>query len=118
MQNLALSRSYYFRSSERKPPKKVLEDQSRSSQEILIPASDVSLEHTPKNFHGGQIAEHIQEWQKITSDKFVLQMVVRGDTIEFENDIPIKHNAKNSSFSFFFYTTSTYSRFKNKIHNH
>ena len=85
MQNLALSRSYYFRSSERKPSKKVLEDQNG---------------------------------KKITSDKFVLQMVVRGDTIEFENDIPIKHNAKNSSFSFFFYTTSTYSRFKNKIHNH
>ena len=64
----------------------------------MIPASEVSLEHTSKNFHGGQIAEHIQEWQNITSNKFVLQMV-RGDTIEFENDILIKHNAKNPSFS-------------------
>ena len=117
MQNLALSRSYYFRSSEGKPAKKVLGDHSRNSQEILIPASEVSLEHTPKNFHGGQIAEHIQEWQQITFDKFVLQMV-RRDAIEFENDIPIKDNAKNFSFSFFFYTTSTYTRFKNKIHNH
>ena len=68
------------------------------SQEILVPALEVSLKHTPKNFHGGQIAEHIQEWQKLTSDRFVLQ-VVRGDTKEFENDIPIKHNAKNLSFS-------------------
>ena len=25
--------------------------------------------------------------------------MVRGDTIKFENDIPIKHNAKNPSFS-------------------
>ena len=25
--------------------------------------------------------------------------MVRGDTIEFENDIPTKHNAKNPSFS-------------------
>ena len=25
--------------------------------------------------------------------------MVKGDTIEFENDIPINHNAKNSSFS-------------------
>ena len=58
----------------------------------------VSLKHTPETFHGGQIAEHIQEWQKLTSDKFILQMV-RGDTIEFENDIPTKHNAKNPSFS-------------------
>ena len=31
-------------------------------------------------------------------DRFVLQ-VVRGDTKEFENDIPVKHNAKNLSFS-------------------
>ena len=68
------------------------------SQEILVPALEVSLKHTPKNFHGGQIAEHIQEWQKLTSDRFVLQ-VVRGDTKEFENDIPVKHNAKNLSFS-------------------
>ena len=37
------------------------------SQEILVPALEVSLKHTPKNFHGGQIAEHIQEWQKLTS---------------------------------------------------
>ena len=40
--------------------------------------------------------EYIQ--QKLTSDKFTLQMV-RGDTIGFENDIPTKHNAKNPSFS-------------------
>ena len=25
--------------------------------------------------------------------------MIRGDIIEFENDIPIKHNVKNSSFS-------------------
>ena len=64
----------------------------------MILALEASLKHTPKNFHGAQIAEHIQEWQKLTSDKFILQMV-RRDTIEFENDIPIKHNAKNPSFS-------------------
>ena len=64
----------------------------------ISPALEVSLKHTPKNFHGGQIAEHIQEWQKLTSDRFVLQ-VVRGDTKEFENDIPVKHTAKNLSFS-------------------
>ena len=88
----------FFRSRDGEPPKKVLKDKSSKPQEILIPASEVSLKHTPKSFHGGQIAEHIQEWQKLTSDKFILQMV-RGDTIEFENDIPIKHNAKSLSFS-------------------
>ena len=40
-------------------PKKVLEDQSSKSQKLLIPAPEVSLKPTPKNFHGGQIAEHI-----------------------------------------------------------
>ena len=88
----------FFRSREEEPPKNVLEDQSSKSQEILIPTSEECLKYTPKNFHGGQIAEHIQEWQKLTSDRFVLQ-VVRGDTKEFENDIPVKHNAKNLSFS-------------------
>ena len=32
------------------------------------------------------------------SNKFILQMA-RGDTVEFENDIPPKHNAKNPSVS-------------------
>ena len=48
---------------------------------------------TPKSFHGGQIVDQIQKWQKLTSAKFILQMLT-GDTIEFENDSPIKHNAK------------------------
>ena len=56
-------------SKEGKPPKKFLEDQSSNSQEILSPASEVSLKHTPKNFHGQKIAKHIQEWQKFTSYK-------------------------------------------------
>ena len=49
-------------SSPGRPPVKVLEDQS-TSQEILIPVSEVTLKHAPQNFHGGQIAEHIQEWE-------------------------------------------------------
>ena len=51
-----------IRSREGEPPspKNVLEDQSSKSQEILIPAPEVSLKHTPKNFQAGQIAEHIQ----------------------------------------------------------
>ena len=61
-------------------------------------ASEVSLKHTPQKFHGGQIVEHIQKWQKLSSDKFILQ-IVRGDTIEFENNVLTKHHAKNRSFS-------------------
>ena len=51
------------------PPKKVPGDQSSKPQEILIPESVVSLQHTPQNFNGGQIPEHMQEWQELTSDK-------------------------------------------------
>ena len=63
----------------------------------MIPAPQVILKHILQNFYGGQTAEHIQEWQKLTSDKVVLQMNV-GDTTEFENDIPTKHNPKQSLF--------------------
>ena len=67
-------------------------------QEILTPASEISLKHTTQNFQRGQIVEHIQAWQKLTSDKVILQMV-RGDNVEFENDTPIKHDAKSFIFS-------------------
>ena len=53
--------------------------------------------YTPKNFQRGQIAKHIKEWQKLTSDKFILQMV-REDIIKFENDIPVKHYPRNPNF--------------------
>ena len=83
---------------EEEPPKKVLKDQSSRSQEISILGSEENLKDTTKTFHGGKIAQHIQEWQTLISDKFIIQMV-RGDTAELENGIPIKHNAKNPSFS-------------------
>ena len=67
----------------REPPKKVLEYQSSKSQKILIPAPEVSLKKNPKNFHGGQIAEHMvwtYDQINIWSDKLILQ-IVRGGTI-------------------------------------
>ena len=84
------SRQFFLGRGRGSLSKKVLEDQSSKSKEV-------SLKNTPKHFHRGQIAEHIQEWQKLTSEKFISQMV-RGDTIEFENYIPIKYNAKKSQF--------------------
>ena len=56
------SRQYCFSSREGEPPAKDLEDQSSKSQEILITALELSLKHTPQNFHERQIAEHIQVW--------------------------------------------------------
>ena len=79
---LNLTQGSLFRTREGKPPQKDLEDQSKS-QEILIPASEISLKHTPQNFYGGKIAEDIQERHSVASDIVILQMV-RGDIIEFE----------------------------------
>ena len=38
------------------------------------------------------------EWQKLTSDVEVLQ-IVRGDIIEFEENVPSKHHARPCSLS-------------------
>ena len=54
--------------------------------------------HTPQKFYGGQVTDYIHEWQKLTLDKVILQ-IVRGDSTDFENDITTEHNAKNPSFS-------------------
>ena len=40
-------------------PKKSWRNQSSKSPKLLILAPEVSLKPTPKNFHGGQISEHI-----------------------------------------------------------
>ena len=77
-----LTQGSLFRTREEKSPQKELEDQSKS-QEILIPASEISLKHTPQNFYGEKVAEHIQERHSLASDIVILQMV-RGDIIEFE----------------------------------
>ena len=42
----------------------------------------------------GQTASCIHEWKKLTSDHTILQMV-KGDIIEFEDKIPLKHLANN-----------------------
>lgn len=47
-----------------------------------------------KNFRAGQIANCVNEWQKLTSDPEILR-IVAGDTIKFNNpSLPVKHVAK------------------------
>ena len=46
-------------------------------------------------FSWGEIVNHIDQSEKLVSEKVILQ-IVTGDAIEFENDIPTKHNAKVS----------------------
>ena len=58
-----------------------------SSPPILEPnqvGSDISLKNTAKNFYGGKMADCLQEWRKLTSDKWILSHVM-GFTIEFKS---------------------------------
>lgn len=52
----------------------------------------LGLKHSPQNFHGRQLADHI------TSEKCILRMLP-GDNTESGNNITMKHNAKNLNFS-------------------
>ena len=88
--------SSFLSSSEREPPEKVLEDQSKL-QGILNTALKISLKYSPQNIYHGQLADQIDEWKKFTSDQVILQMI-SGDSNEFENNIPKKHNSENPSF--------------------
>lgn len=51
-----------------------------------------------ENFKAGQISEHINQWQKLTSDRRILN-IVKGDSIDFESSPPVKHFSKNAKFS-------------------
>lgn len=44
-------------------------------------------------FEGGEISRHIKEWEYLTSDPEILQ-VVRGDIIVFDKYPPVKHQAR------------------------
>lgn len=69
-----LIQSSFLSSSEREPPEKVLEDQSKL-QGILNTALKNSLKYSPQNIYRGQLADQIDEWKKLTSDNVILQMV-------------------------------------------
>ena len=51
-----------------------------------------------KNFKGGQLCLHLNAWQRLTSDKNILD-IIEGDKIEFINEHPIRHTAINPIFS-------------------
>ena len=73
-----LIQSNFFKLRKWEPPKKVLEDKSKS-YEILTGTVKASLKHSRQ------------------SDKAILQ-IISGDTIEFQNQNSVKQNEKNKHF--------------------
>ena len=65
-----------------------------SQKELDVPATTISLINLHKTFPGGQIASHIHEWERLTSDTTILQMVKR-DIIDVEDKIPLQYLASN-----------------------
>jgi hypothetical protein len=51
-----------------------------------------------RNFIGGTIANHFTEWQQLTSDEEILQIVL-GDTIDFDGEVPSQHAVQNCKLS-------------------
>ena len=56
------------------------------------------LQAKVKHFTAGQIKYYFHHWQKITSDKYILQMVA-GDLIEFNGPPPIDNSCPNNHIS-------------------
>ena len=36
---------------------------------------DLNLSNTAENFIGGKLSDHLEQWQKITSDKVILEII-------------------------------------------
>lgn len=60
------------------------------STQSLSGKFNISLENTPENFKAGKIALHLNQWQAIPSDFYILNCV-KGYKIEFE-DQPCQFN--------------------------
>ena len=56
------------------------------------------LDNLVKKFEAGQVALHLNEWQKYTSDPEILQIVM-GDTITFDENPPENTVARNCNVS-------------------
>lgn len=50
--------------------------------------------NTPENFFGGKIAKFINQWEMLTSDSWIFD-IVKGYKIEFEQ-LPFQQNLPNS----------------------
>ena len=51
-----------------------------------------------KNFKAGQVALHFNEWESLTSDPEILQ-IVQGDVIHFTDDPPVVHETRKCGVS-------------------
>ena len=75
-----------------------MKTRERLKEEFDNPTTKLCLINLHQTFHGGQIAGHHHEWEKLTSDPTILQMV-KGDIIENEANIPLQHLAKKTKLT-------------------
>ena len=69
-----------------------------SNNSQVCPNLLFNLSELVNNFKAGNVANHLHEWQKYTSDPEILQ-IVKGDTITFEGSIPENSFARNCNVS-------------------
>ena len=70
-----------------------LNDSSQVCPNLLF-----NLDNLVKKFEAGQVALHLSEWQKYTSDPEILQIVI-GDIITFDENPPVNMIARNCNVS-------------------
>ena len=71
----------FFREKVEETQEKVLE--AMVSEGVYQPVQ-LALKHTPKNFYAGGITHCLKQWQRLTSDKWILKLV-QGYEIEFHS---------------------------------
>ena len=65
---------------------------------FLSPSLLLSISNSMKNFQAGQVSEHLHEWEQLTSDPEILQ-IVEGDIIRFESEPPERQTARQCNVS-------------------
>lgn len=57
------------------------------------------MKNTIENFKAGSISLHFYNWAKITSDRWILDIVRHGYSIEFESEPCVSTSFHQTSFS-------------------
>lgn len=84
----------FFSSRKEETFKETVEIRDRLQNELYVPTTKVSLKTLHQTFYGGQFPCHAKEWEKLTSDHTILQMV-KSDIIKFKDKISLQHLANN-----------------------
>ena len=88
----------FFRSRKEETFKETVEIRDWLQKELYVPTTKVSLKTLHQTFYGGQFACHAKEWEKLTSDHNILQMVKSG-IMKFKDKTSLQHLANNPQFA-------------------